>query len=87
MEGVNQRRKRFQLITLKAHTGEASRWRERWPVEEVGRRREAGLAKPDPKREFKGKIYFWISKTFEILARLWEFLQGDLEAIWTQDFS
>jgi hypothetical protein len=52
-----------------------------WPVKEAVQRGEAESARPDPKREFKGKIYFWISKTSEILARLWEFLQGDLERI------
>jgi hypothetical protein len=39
-----------------------------------------------PQEGIQRKIYFWISKTFEILARLWEFLQGDLEGILTQRF-
>jgi hypothetical protein len=35
--------------------------------------------------EFKG---FWFSNLnrFQNLARLWEFLKGDLEGIWTQGF-
>jgi hypothetical protein len=84
MEDTNQIRKCILLNTPKARVGQVSRWREWLLVEEVGQRSEAGPAGLDPKREFKGKIDLWISMTFEILARLQEFLQADLEGIWTQ---
>jgi hypothetical protein len=58
MEDVNRRRKRILCNTPKARAGQAGRRTEQWPTEEAGWCGEAELAGPDPKREFKGNIYF-----------------------------
>jgi hypothetical protein len=58
MEDVNQRRKCILWNTPKARTSQAGRQRERRPAEEVGQLSEAEPAGSDPKREFKGKIFF-----------------------------
>jgi hypothetical protein len=68
MEGVNQRRKCILQNIPKARAGKAGRWREQRPAEEVGRRGDAELAGPDPKREFKGKYII----EFQRLLKFWQ---------------
>jgi hypothetical protein len=61
-------------------------WREVVTQERVGRHGRSGPARPKWKESFKTDLIFLNFNGFQILARLWKFVQGDLRGILIRGF-